>query len=227
MTDLERQPEHLFDDETWAQLPSLLAHLPESVHLVVWGDENSPHDAEAARLCQVLADHFAPISTEIRQRTPNYDYWPVIGVMRGTAVTHEDCGVRLIGLPRGYAMTVFIAAIQAVAFRGMTSEAVTRIQLSKLEKEVRAELVTASDNEAGVMMAHPLTNMAAASPNVRVFIIMADQFPVIVERYSVQYLPHTVLNGRVHIEGVVEEKEILAHMATAVNRTSLPGNQDS
>lgn len=218
MTELEHEPEHLFDEETWAQLPSLLAHLPEPVHLVVWSDASSPHDAEAARLCQTLARHFAPISTEIRPRKPNYDYWPVIGVMRGTAVTHEDPGIRLIGLPRGYAITVFIAAIQAVSFRGMTSEALTRIQLSKLEKEVRAELITASDNEAGVMMAHPLTNMAAASPLVRVFIIMADQFPVIVERYSVHFLPHTVLNGRVHIEGVVDEKDILAHMATAVDQ---------
>lgn len=210
--------EHPFDEETWAQLPALLAHLPGPVHLVVWGDENSPREAEAARLCGVLAGYFDPITTELRPRQPNYHYWPVIGVMRGTAVTHEDCGIRLIGLPHGYAMTVLITAIQAVAFRGMTSEALTRIQLSKLTEEMRAELITAPDNEAGVMMAHPLTNMAAASPHVRVFIIMADQFPVIVERYSVNFLPHTVLNGRVHIEGVIGEKEILEHMATAVKR---------
>jgi alkyl hydroperoxide reductase subunit AhpF len=217
MTELEHESAPLFDEETWAQLPALLAHLPEPVHLVMWGDANSRHDAEAARLCQTLARHFVPISAEIRPRTPSYHYWPVMGVMRGTAVTHEDWGIRLIGLPRGYAMTVFVAAIQAVSFRGMTSEALTRIQLRKLEKEVRVEMLTAADNEAGVMMAHPLANMAAASPHVRLFVIMADQFPVIVERYSVHYLPHTVLNGRVHIEGVVDEKEILAHMATAVN----------
>ncbi|HRQ36730.1 MAG TPA: thioredoxin family protein [Chloroflexota bacterium] len=218
MTESTLKPDSPFDEETWAQLPALLAHLPEPVHLVVWGDETNPREAEAMRLCQTLTDHFAAISSEVRPRQPNYDYWPVIGVMRGTAVSHEDCGVRLIGLPHGYAMTVFIAAIQAVSFRGMTAEALTRIQLSKLEQEVRAELITAPDNEAGVMMAHPLTNMAAASPHVRVFVVMADQFPVIVERYSVSYLPHTVLNGRVHIEGVVGEKEILEHMATAVTR---------
>lgn len=218
MTQSTNESNLAFDEETWAQLPALLAHLPEPVHLVVWGDESSLREAEAMRLCQTLADHFDPISSEQRPRQPNYDYWPVIGVMRGTAVAHEDCGIRLIGLPHGYAMTILIAAIQAASFRGMTSEALTRIQLSKLEKEVRAELITAPDNEAGVMMAHPLTNMAAASPQVRVFVIMADQFPVIVERYSVNYLPHTVLNGRVHIEGVVSEKEILEHMATAVMR---------
>ncbi len=218
MTQSTNESDLPFDEETWAQLPALLAHLPEPVHLVVWGDETSPREAEAMRLCQTLAEHFDPISSEQRPRQPNYHYWPVIGVMRGTAVAHEDCGIRVIGLPHGYAMTVLITAIQAVAFRGMTSEALTRIQLSKLTEEVRAELITAPDNEAGVMMAHPLTNMAAASPQVRVFIIMADQFPVIVERYSVHYLPHTVLNGRVHIEGVVGEKEILEHMATAVRR---------
>jgi alkyl hydroperoxide reductase subunit AhpF len=218
MTDSTSKPDPTFEAETWAQLPALLEHLPEPVHLVVWGDENNPREAEAARLCQTLADHFDPITTEQRTHRPNYDYWPVIGVMHGTAINHDDCGVRLIGLPHGYAMTAFIAAIQSVSFRGMTSEATTRIQLKKLTQEVRAELITAPDNEAGVMMAHPLANMAAASPQVRLFIIMADQFPVIVERYSVNFLPHTVLNGRVHIEGILNEQEILQHMATAVGR---------
>jgi hypothetical protein len=46
--------------------------------------------------------------------------------------------------------------------------------------------------------------------------IMAEQFPVIIERYSVNYLPHTVINGRVHMEGVMAEKEILEHIAKVV-----------
>lgn len=205
-----------FDSETWAQLPALLDHLPEPVHLVVWADETFPHDAEAVRLCRVLAAHFDGISTQTLPRRVNYDYWPVLGIMHGTPEGYKDVGVRLIGLPNGYPMTSFIAAVQAVSFRGMTSEALTRIQLSKLQKEVRVEVITAADNEAGALMAQPLFNMAVVSPHVRVFMIMADQFPVIVERYSVNYLPHTVVNGRVHIEGVVNEKEILQHIARAI-----------
>lgn len=209
-----------FDEETWAQLPALLAHLPEPVHLVVWGDEVTPPEAEAAQLCRTLAGHFPIITTQMLPRRANYNYWPVIGVMRGGQAAYEDVGARIIGLPHGYQMTSFITAIQAVSFQGMSSEALTRIQLGKLKKEVRVELLTAADNEVGALMAHPLFNMAVVSPYVRVFMIMADQFPLIVQRYSVNYLPHTVINGRVHLEGVADEAAILRHMARAVGRYS-------
>lgn len=207
-----------FDAETWAQLPALLGHLPEPVHINVWADATAvPREAEAVRLCQALAARFANVTTQILPRRANYDYWPVLGIMRGTDADYEDVGARLIGLPDGYAMTVLITAVQAVAFRGMTSEAQTRIRLANLKQPVQVELMTAADNEAGALMAQPLFNMAAATAQVRVFTIMADQFPVILERYSVNYLPHTVINGRVHIEGVVSEQEILAHVAKALS----------
>lgn len=206
-----------FDEDTWAQLPALLAHLPEPVHINVWGDPTaSATDAEASNLCQTLADRFETITMKNLPRRINYDYWPVLGIMRGTADDYEDVGVRIIGLPNGYQMTSFIAAIQAVSFKGMTSEATTRIQLAKLEKEVRIEVITSADNEAGALMTQPLFNMAAVNANVRVFMIMSDQFPVVLERYSVNYVPHTVINHKVHIEGVVDEKGILEHIAKAL-----------
>ncbi len=215
--DKNLETENPFDADTWAQLPALLAHLPEPVHINVWADATAAgYDAEAVRLCRTLADHFETITMQNLPRRINYDYWPVLGVMRGTPDAYEDVGVRLIGLPQGYAMTSFITAVQAVSFRGMTSEALTRIQLAKLEKEVRIELITAADNEAGALMTQPLFNMAVVTPHIRMFMIMADQFPVIIQRYSVNYLPHTVINGRVHLEGVVEEKEILEHIAKVV-----------
>src|SRR5690606_1690811 len=117
----------------------------------------------------------------------NYAYWPVIGVMRPTAVGYDDLGLRIIGLPNGYAITSLITAIQAVSFRGMTSEAVTRIRLNKLEQEIKIELITDANNEVGALMAHPLFNMAVTTPAIRVFLVMADQFPAILDRYSIHY----------------------------------------
>jgi alkyl hydroperoxide reductase subunit AhpF len=65
-------------------------------------------------------------------------------------------------------------------------------------------------------MAQPLFNMAVVNDHIRTFFIMADQFPTAVTRYSLNYLPHMVLNGRVHREGVVDEGEILKQIGTAV-----------
>ena len=65
-------------------------------------------------------------------------------------------------------------------------------------------------------MAQAAFNMAVFSQQVRTFLIMADNFPEAFIRYSVNELPHTVINGRVHVEGVVDEARLLEHIANAV-----------
>ncbi|HSG16930.1 MAG TPA: thioredoxin family protein [Anaerolineae bacterium] len=214
---MEQRPPQ-FDEDTWAQLPSFFENLPEQVRLHVWGDgQASPTEAEAIRLAQLLDRRFETIDHRILPRRINYAYYPVIGVFRledGVAVDH---GVRLIGLPAGFQLTSLIAAIQCVSFRGMTSEARTRIQLSRLTEDVDIELLTSAEDEYGAVMAQAAFNMAVFAPSVRAFLIMSDTFPDALVRYSVNRLPHLVINGRVHIEGLVDEQMLLEHIAVAID----------
>lgn len=215
----ERDINHPFDSETWAQLPAFLDNLPEPVRLIVWGDAAiSKNDQDAARLCQTLADRFEGISWQMLPRRVNFPYYPVIGIMadNGPDAEWTDFGVRVIGIPTGFQLTSFITAVQSVAFRGMTLEASSRIQLSRLQKDVRLELLSSAEDENGPIMAQMVFNMAVVNPHVRSFLIMSDQFPEAVLRYSANYVPHLVINGRVHIEGLAAEDMVLKHMAKAI-----------
>ena len=58
--------------------------------------------------------------------------------------------------------------------------------------------------------------LATAHDQIKSYLIMADQFPEAAVRYSAYRLPHTVINGRVHIEGVVDETALIKHLAQAV-----------
>ena len=207
----------LFDEESWEQLPAFIAHLPEPIYLIVWGDEQaSQREEEAARLCRTLAEHFDGIQFRMLPQRITYDYWPVIGVMRGTPEEYDDVGVRIVGVPAGFQMTSFISAMQAVAFQGSTLDAKTRIQLHTLADKVTMELITAVDDETGPLLAQPVFNMAAANAHVRAHLIMGDMFPQALWKHSVYTLPHLVINGRVHIEGVIDEETILKHIAKAI-----------
>lgn len=212
----EQQPRQ-FDDETWAQLPEILGKLPEPIQLHIWGDPAaSQPEQEAARLAETLAGRFPNITYRLFPRRENYPYYPVIGVMGIDAAGETiDYGVRLVGLPAGYQMTSLITAIQAVAFRGMTSEAKTRIWLHRLAGSVTIEVIAAATVETAAMVAHPAFNMAVASPNVRTYFIMADAFPEILNRYSIRELPHTVINGRVHLGGLVDEETLAKQVVRA------------
>ncbi|MCK5919567.1 MAG: hypothetical protein KAG66_01405, partial [Methylococcales bacterium] len=86
----------------------------------------------------------------------------------------------------------------------------------KLTQDVRLEVLTAANDETGTLVAKLGFGLAVVNPHIRTFLIMTDVFPEASQRYSVKVLPHTVVNGRYHIEGHIEEKEMLQHISAAL-----------
>jgi alkyl hydroperoxide reductase subunit AhpF len=211
-----------FDEDTWRVLPALLEKLPEPVCLYIWGDESAgAAEREAAVLAQTLAARFPErVSYRLLPRRVSYPYYPVIGIMAGTAEESTDLGLRIIGLPIGLQMTSLVAAIQAVSFRGQTLEPLTRVKLHRLDaaaqEDVNIEVLTSAEDEAGALVAGAVFGAAAAAKRVKAFVIITDFFPEAAQRYSVSYLPHTVINRRVHYQGILTEDELINQIKLAV-----------
>ncbi len=211
-----------FEEATWQQLPEFLAHLPEPVCLHVWGDEaGEPAEREAARLVRTLAERFPQLGYRLFPRREAYPYYPVIGIMAGTAEASTDPGLRIIGLPIGYQMTSLIAAIQSVAFRGQTLEPATRIKLSRLPagRDIAIEVLTAASDEWGGPAAKVVFGAAVAVERLRGYLIVTDFFPEAARRYSATTLPHVVIDRRVHFSGPPDEADFLRHLALALKAT--------
>lgn len=214
-----------FDDDTWALLPSLLDHLPTPVLIQLWGDEAaSRYEKEAIRIGRALAEAFDGIEFRLLPRRINYNYYPVIGILANEAPEPVDLGVRIIGLPAGYQMTTLIAALQSVSFQAQTLEPATRIRLRGLDNsnpppDVTIEVLTSAEDEAGTLIAKHAFGMAVASKQVRSFAIMTDCFPEAALMYSAAYLPHTVVNGRIHYDGPLEEGELLKQIGLALAKS--------
>ncbi|MCA9976039.1 MAG: thioredoxin family protein [Anaerolineales bacterium] len=199
------------------QLAGFLQELPNPVRIHYWGSpQASPEEMEALRLCQALADHFAPISLHAFPRRANYAYYPVLGIMGEKDGEKVDYGVRIIGLPAGYQITSLIAAIQAVSFQGVTLEPLTRIKLQKLNTDVTLELVTDLEDEGGTLVAKTIFGLAVAHERIQSYLLMSNMFPDTIVRYSVYRVPHLVINGRTHLTGVADEETILQHIGRAV-----------
>jgi alkyl hydroperoxide reductase subunit AhpF len=203
-----------FDDHSWNQLPAIFDHLPKPIRLHLWCDENgTKEEIEALRLVSLLSEKFKTIDYEIYPRRINYNFYPVFGVMGLEGQMPVDYGIRIIGLPVGYQMTSLITAIQSVSFQGMTSEAMSRIQLAKLNEAISLELITNADDEIGPITAQIIFNFAVISPFVKSYLIMGDAFQEAYTRYSIKYLPHLVINERYHSEGSINEAELLHEIA--------------
>lgn len=209
----------IFDHATWGTLDGFLRHLPRPVRLVVWGEEKrSLEEREAIRLGEKLAERYAVVNFEQRDRLPTYGYYPVLAVMLEDEEGVVDDGVRFIGLPAGYQINSLVGAIQAVSFRASNLEARTRIQLSRLPDEARADLevFSSAGDEEGPLVATLAAGLAVASPRLRAFLIAADVFPEAAIRYSVRTLPHTVIDGRIHLQGVTDEEGMVRQIVRAI-----------
>lgn len=207
--------------DEWSDLIPFLEHIPRPVRLVVWADEmGGPLEREAIRVARSLSQRFESLSFDLRPRRPDYSFYPVWGVMGLEDEAEVDFGVRIIGLPAGFQMTTLLGAVQAVTFRGQQVEPKTRIQLSRMPAPAEIEIITDSADEAGPQMTTLCFALAVCTPLIRAYAIMADSFPVALQRFNVHYLPHTIINNRVHIEGVLDEVQFLRHLAMAVKKRS-------
>lgn len=219
---MSEQPsqDSIFAGESWSKLIGFLEELPRPVRLVVWAaEEGGRFEREALHLARSLAERFDVLQFEQRDRVPKHFHYPVTGFMGLDEDANEtDFGVRLVGLPAGYQINSLVGAIQAVSFRASNLEGSTRIRLSRLPPQARVDLevFTAAEDEAGVLVATLAAGLAVASAQVRAFVVMADVFPDIAQRYSVRNLPHTVINGRVHVEGILDEEGMLRQIARAM-----------
>ncbi len=95
----------------------------------------------------------------------------------------------------------------------MTSEAMSRIQLARLNEPISLELITNAEDEIGPLTAQIIFNFAVISPFVKSYLIMGDAFQEAYTRYSINYLPHLVINERYHLEGSISEAELLHEIA--------------
>lgn len=211
-----------FDKETWQQMPDFIGNLTEPVCLHVWGDETATGaEREAARLAILLAEHFPrQLSYRLLPRRINYPYYPVIGIMAGTAEASTDLRLRIIGLPIGFQMTSLVAAIQAVSFRGQTLEPLSRLKLHRMmavaREDIAIEVLTSAQDEAGAITAKAAFGAAASTDRLRTFLIVTDFFPEAARRYSAAYLPHIVINKRVHFSGPLDEDGLIHQIGIAV-----------
>jgi alkyl hydroperoxide reductase subunit AhpF len=211
----------VFDAETWEHLHDAFDKMPNAVQINLWGDpQMSLGEAEATRLCRTLADAFEQISFRPLPRRINYDYYPVLGIMGLEDGEEQDFGLRIIGLPAGYQLTSLIAAVQAASFRGVTLEPKTRLLMRGLSTAVTLEILSAAEDETGALVAKHGFGLAVASPDIRTYLIMGDVFEEALIKYSVSDLPHTVINGHYHVNGMIEEEEtLLRHIASAVKKS--------
>jgi len=208
-----------FTEDVFDVLDTFLLNLPEKVILALWATPGKEMTKQAAELCSSLANRYEMIEFSDRSEILQPLNSPLIGVLGLNEAGEEvDYHVRVLGVPAGYHINSLMGMIQAVSFRGMTLEALTRIQLSRLQDIVKIELFSAPSNEAGVPMATLTANFAAVNANIATTLVMIDSFPNLATERSIYTIPHTMINGRHHLQGNYNEEQFLKTLSRILKK---------
>jgi len=194
------------------------------VTLAVFTTDTDQHACEMCDDTRQLVEELALLSdgritTEIydlardpaRAAALHVDKAPAVVVLAGNGGT--DHGVRFFGIPSGYEFASLISAVLMVSSGQAALTPATIAALSRVAEPLQIQVFvtpTCPYCPAAVTLAHKL---AMASPHVSAEMIDASEFPDLSDRFGVRAVPHTVINGKVHVEGSVPEAALIEKMA--------------
>ncbi len=139
-----------------------------------------------------------------------------IGMIPALVVANEkDYGIRYFGVPGGYEFSSLIEDIVDVSKGNTELSEETKQALKDLKKPIQIRVfITMSCPYCprAVRIAH---QMAMESDLVRGEMIEAEEFPELVQQYSVGAVPKVVINDAVEFEGALPEELYLEHVLRA------------
>ncbi len=123
---------------------------------------------------------------------------------------------RLYGTPSGYEFTTLLTSIVDAGSGKPEIEQATSDFLAGLDRDLLLKVFVTPTCPHCPRAAVTALRLAAASPRVRAEIIEANEFPEMSARYSVQGVPRTVINDRLHLEGSLPEAVFVKALAAAL-----------
>ena len=197
----------LLTEEIKAQVREALAGLTRPVRLVVFTQTlECMFCRENRELIEGVAELSDQVTAEVYNFIMDADKAQEYGVDKIPALVlmdDQDHGLRFYGIPAGFEFTSLIHVIRMVGGTGSQLDQATVKALNALTGPVHIQTFvtpTCPYCPQAVVLAY---EMAYASPMVRADAIESSEFPQLAIKYEVAGVPRTVINDKVHIEGVV------------------------
>jgi glutaredoxin-like protein len=121
----------------------------------------------------------------------------------------QDYGVRFFGVPIGYQFGVFVEDL-VMASSGMTdlSEEV-KIKLRSVKRPVSIQVYTLPDCPGSPRMARAAHKFSIENGNITADVVDVLEFGELAAEMGVLETPKTMVNGKVEIQGVIRERELV------------------
>jgi len=212
----------MLQDEQKEQLNGIFAELPHPVELVLFTKEE---DCEHCQTTRELLEDLDAISDNVNLTVKDLDADVAdvekFGVDKVPAIIiqgEKDYGIRFYGVPAGYEFTSLIKDVIAVGNRehGLTDDVLRELEKIDVPVHLQVMVTTACPYcPTAVRTAHML---AMANDNIVADMVETAEFPDLVERFSVQGVPHTIINDEYGFVGPAPELEVAYSILMALDK---------
>lgn len=216
----------MIDTSLLDQYRNSLTNLKNPVRLVLFikdaGCETCP---DAVRTAQEIKARAPKVALEIYDQVMDRDKADQYGVKQVPATIIQAGNGRLIrfyGLVQDVFLKMLLETIVSVAeARTWFPENISRT-LSMLQEEVGVQVFVESDCPQCVPVAETAICLAFENDLIVADIIIAEDFPELIRKYSIKTLPKTVFGPNLHMDGHVSESQFLEMIFQAEGLRSGP-----
>jgi glutaredoxin-like protein len=212
----------MLKDEDKKAVAERFKEMKESVKIVMFTQENECRFCAPTReLIEDLAGLSEKLEIEILDFVKDKARADELGIDKIPALAimgEKDYGIRFFGIPAVYEFSTLVEDIVMAGKRehGLPEDVVK--ELAKIDSPVHMQVFvspTCPYCPRAVLMAH---RFAMASDMIRADMIEGTEFPHLVVKYSVQGVPHTVINEEHSFVGPLPEAETAKAVLEAIGK---------
>ncbi|MDD5687412.1 MAG: thioredoxin family protein [Elusimicrobia bacterium] len=207
------------DDKAKDTIKKDLSVLTKKVKLIVFTKETECSSCKDSILSieevvslsdNILMEKYDFTKDKEKAEQYNIDKTPAIAV-----VSDKDFGIRFYGFPDGLEFLSLLDAIKLVSSGESNLTLETREMTSKITKPVVIKVFTTVSCPYCPAVVKLANRFAVESDLIGSHSIIANEFPELVEKYSIFSVPKVMINETAEFEGVPSEKEFLENILRA------------
>ena len=213
----------LKDGETLETLKKMLGRMHNRVTVKFFTQKGCPGCQQQRELLETVAGLGDKITLETHDIDTEKREAERLGIDKVPAtaiVGKRDHGIRFYGITAGHEFSSFLQTLLLVEQDDAMLPPELGTFLSQIDAPLHLEVMTTLTCPYCAEMVVTANQLAIASEQIRSDMIDAAEFPQLVERYGVEGVPVTIINGKAGFEGALPPANVILELIKAAKPES-------
>ena len=210
----------MLSEKDQKQIEEIFGTIKRKVQLRVYTQKlNCPGCTDTEQILRELSELSELVELEMLNPQVDSKQAEADGIEMVPAIVVSDgdhSRARFYGTPSGYEFSSLLTSIVDMGMESPPLEEETAAFLEGLEQDLDVKVFVTPSCPYCPRSAVLGLRLAMASPRVNAQVIEANEFPELSAKYSVQGVPRTVINGRIHAEGALPESAFVKGLSRAL-----------